>query len=407
MPKARRSISLLPGLLIALPLVLSADTYNESAKWWFLDSVNPNWVCDDARASCYSTSPNQYSFFGIYLVRQAGYLYAYVQGGGSEGPCISPNGGDNFCVFRAPDTASGWTGQGVHLVNHWPRPSDGWFWQVRSAFFDSHASRFYLVASRTLTGSTNTIDVMDAKVGESTDGINFTWTTLLTSQRSQIGVRLEDYALVPHPTQPRVWVGTITWFTDTGGAYITPWKVDWNAQTVSLPNSSGVWQTLAIGGVLSFVPQAAYSGRITNIQSVNVNGANRLEAWGVEVVSYSAGSGVANNPCPPGYPNGTATSKYLENRASTQQLGSSTASFRIFEPNTLTLTTPWTRATSSVRGLPSDYLWALSWMGFRFDPGGREYFYTGSKDNVICTHKLTWNPWAGSGILVTKLEPMP
>jgi hypothetical protein len=398
----------LTSVLVAAPMALLAENYNESTKWWFLNPVSPNWTCTDTRAACFSAGPNQYSFYGLYMIRRSGTLYAYVQGGGAVGPCAPTGGGDNFCVFKAPDTAQGWTGQGVTLENHWPRPDDGWFWQVRAAFFDATYGKFYLVASRTISGDTQTIDVMDAKLGTSVDGVNFTWSTLFTARKSSIGVRLEDYAIVPHPTHPGVWVGTITGFTlSTSTAFISPFRVDWNSRIIQIADSAGVWRSIPVGGTLNFAPRATYAGRTTSIQAVNVTGVSRLEAWGAEPVSYSAGSGVQNNPCPPGFPSGVATARYLQNRLDLQQLGSSVVSYRHFDPNTLTFTTPWTRITSSVRGLPSDYLWALSWMVYRLDTGGREYVYTGSKDGVICQNALTWNVWAGSGILVTKIDFLP
>ncbi|HZF08147.1 MAG TPA: hypothetical protein VFE33_05080 [Thermoanaerobaculia bacterium] len=134
----------------------------------------------------------------------------------------------------------------------------------------------------------------------------------------------------------------------------------------------------------------------------------RFEAWGAATISTTQGSGVQNNPCSPGYPNGVATSQYLANRTDPQQQGSTLVRFRVFDPNTLTFTSDWINPTSLVRALPSDYAFSESWMVSRFAPGGRDYLYTGSKDGVICIKGLvSWNPWAGSGIMVTKVLYQP
>jgi hypothetical protein len=409
----RRPVAMLLflGVLAALSSqALVADSYHESSKWWFINTVAPNWTCADASLPCYASGPNAYSFNGLYIVRRNGFIYAYVQGGGNPGPCSTMLGGDNFCVFRAPDTAPGWTGnQDLTVVNHRPRDDDGWFWQVRSAFYDaSMGNNVYVVASRTISGSTSAIDVMDAKLGTSMDGVHFNWSTLMTSNRSELGVRLEDYSLVPHPTQPKVWIGTIGWFDTNNQPFITPWKVDWTTSKISIPDSAGTWRTLDVGGTLHFVPQVVALGRGTNVQVVNVGGVSRVEVWATAAKSYSRGSGIQNNPCAPGYPNGVATSRYTMNRVNPQQVGSTGLEFLALDPNTLTFTRPWTPVTSAVRALPSDYGLALAWMAFRFDTGLREYVYTGSKDNVICDYGLVnWNPWAGDGILVTKADYVP
>ena len=374
-----------------------------------MNPTTPNWTCTDTSVACYPSSANALSFHGLYMVRRSGTLYAYVQGGGNPGPCRI--GGDNFCVFTAPDTSTGWTGGGVTLVNHQPRPDDGYFWQLRSAFFDSTYGKFFLVASRTEDGEPD--DLMEAKLGESTDGINFSWTTLMKSYRTQLSVRLEDYVLTPHPSQSGVWIGTITGFIGyTGQPFVTPWKVDRNTGLIHLKDSSGIWRTVPIGGTLTFSPSQAYGGRVTHIGTVSAGGTWRLEAWGANVVSYTAGSGIANNPCV----NGVPTAKYKENtcrelppgqQCNPQQVGSTTVQYRIFDPHALMFTTDWLNVTSVVRGLPSDYLWAVRWMAFRLEAGTCEYIYTGSKDATICTHSLTWNAGAGSGILVTRADYVP
>ena len=403
----KRWLLLASTLFMLAPAGASADNYQETASWWFLNMASPNWTCADQRNTCFPSVPNAGTFVGAYTVRHNGTLYAYVQGNGTPGPCNPTHGGDNFCVFTTTDTAPGWTGTGLSLVNHYPRPDDAWFWQLRSAFFDPNFNAFKLIASRTVAGDFNGIDEMDAELGTSADGVNFTWTVLLKSFRTQIGVRLEDYVLVPHPTLSKVWVGTITWFDSQGRRRIAPWKVDWNTNTVYVANSAGQLQAIPVGGTLTFAPQAAALGRVTNITPATGAAGGRLEAWGT-ASGGTSGSGVQNNPCPPGFPNGVATSRYLTNRTDPQQVGSTVVNYRIFDPNTLTFTTNWIAITSLVRGLPSDYAFAESWMADRFAAGGRDYVYTGSKDNVICNSVLvSWNPWAGSGILVTKVTYQP
>jgi hypothetical protein len=404
-----RTSRLIGFILILAAHPAFADNYTETTKWWFINTLNPNWTCADNSEPCYPTGPNYSAFVGVYMIRYAGTLYAYVQGGGNPGPCATTAGGDNFCVFTAPDTAPGWTGQGLSLVNQRPRPDDGRFWQLSSGFYDTNTfNEFVLLAGRYDGASFSTITESDLELGRSTDGIHFNWSVLLTSNPAQVGFWVTNFALVPHPTTPKLWVGMLNFVASNGEGFTTFCKIDWNASLIWLQDSTGTWRSIPVGGTLTFSPYTSQFGGVSNIQAVTLGTTTRLEAWQSGVVS-GQGSGIQNNPCAPGYPNGVATSQYLTNRSNPQQAGSSAAMFRVFDPNALAWApgSSWTEISSQVRGLPSDYVQALGYDAFRSNMPGRYYLYTGSKDNVICISPLRWSPWAGDGILVTKMNYTP
>lgn len=403
------------------------QSYHIPAKAWGPNPVHDNWICTSPMDPdrCYgdlTNDPRDTTIIRAYPVPEgddattASKIFWYTQGG--SGKIVGGPGshvfGDTWLVFQTDNTHAGrrFRGSSLTLRNDDARPgSPDRHWQLYSAFYDPDFSRYYTVSVVTPTGApVKNGETIEFVAWESGDGINRLSTqTILKHDTTLFKYRFYDPALEPDPNNDQMWTGYFGWFdkgeTSDGAARgrgITPFQVDWNSSTYTYRCQDGSWATASIGGQAPCIPWDSFP-----TIGIRVGGLSYDESggWGEGFSPYNVGqSGIEDNPCPPGYPNGDATSVYTDNR--NDHPNSSALRWVKFHPGTMSFEGPF-NVTSSVIPLHGDYALNLWWAGGSYDwPGDLDFLYIGSADNFVCDFR--WDadkPFAaGSGVYSLRVD---
>jgi|GEM_PF-2687723 len=404
--------AVLVSLLAVEGLPAAGQYYNIPTKAWGPNPSSDNWTCAApmVQGRCYGDlvgDPRDTTFNRAYPVplgddpANASKIlwYVEIQGGKAVGGPGSHAFGDTWVIFETDNTREGrrFRGSSLTLRNDDARPSSpNRHWQMYSAFYDPAFSRYYTVSVVTPSGSPVTNgETIEFVAWSSSDGINRSGTqTILSHDTTQFAYRFYDVALEPDPATDYVWTGYFGWYdkgepSDGGvrGRGITPFQVNWSTNTYTYRCQNGSWAgPVALGSQAPCIPWDSFPG--TNIR---VGGLSYDESggWGEGFSVYSVGqSGIDDNPCSPGYPNGVPTATYEANRTA-RPIGSDMRWVK-FYPDTLTFDGPFA-VTSSVIALHGDYSGNLSWAAGSYDwPGDYDFVYVGSGDNFVCDFE--WIP---------------
>jgi hypothetical protein len=358
-------------------------------------------------------------------------------------------GGDEFVVFSSPATLEGARGQGLTLEEDVLRPDDGWFWQFKSAVWESDRGpdgRMALFAKRTDEGEIHGDDIQINHLMflRSDDPLHVNvnaWETMFWNCQApctdatctaeeqeecgiddvvETGYRLTDLALVDEVTTADWdYVGVLTWFkqpkSDEDGVWgITPIRIKSRVH-VEIRDTLDQWVRIPWGGKLTFAPQRELNGRAATIaRTVDELGVARHELWRIRTDERGGAS-----PCE--FHSGGDETTYVESLSHYGMVRGRFPDFFLWDasPDNLTFD-PDSRATlDSTSGrewhLPGDYnasyIWVLGRLQLDIEGQAHQFLYMGTRDPLICTAEMligamsgeAWEKGTGKGVAVSEI----
>jgi hypothetical protein len=392
-----------------------AESYNESGQRWIINPTNPTWTCPAGTLlpgeTCFPSAPKMYSYvYGLPLYVEklvngvlTPKLYLYTQEWGSSSGPGSGCPKDSFMVFELPWSYAGLRGDAGVTYRGVVHPCDNGEHVINTVFKDpSLNSTIFAIDARGPDGNTHKELWLgqSPRVGGADNGLTFSWSLFISTTKPDL--QIVGLNMLPDPSRPGVWWGLLTFNSPTAPYYLpASWiEVNWNTNQIRVKTSATGWTSLPIGGVLNTPPYPDFpqSGRLVSTRG-------RYEVWTDRGAPRSG-----NSPCMGGIPTpiyqGNVNPASPDFGNSARASGGNRIGYSVVTPSYTS--GPWNDLTSSVRPVPSDYV-------FDFDGSGRIDFgcctnalYTGTQNATICTHDLIdWNPWSGSGITFTNVTLVP
>lgn len=266
-------VFLASSALLTLPLVAASPIYSaNAAAVTDVDPITENWNCNSP-----SIVPSSRCYFGNVqgngapygdiqpvagVIVQIGFpapqwdnpttaSFIYWMGGadnfGFDGPGSTYTGGDNFVVWRTPNTHNGRRAQGgtVTLMNDQVRPdgihlggnfvaasgSNAAFWLGGGFQWDSDIGKWRIAAAATYpTGNPSTFTDITHYIGDSSSGYqNYTWRDIVNfrfnpsnpTPTTHYGIywSYQGRSMAKDPNNQYRWIGSISWSNFTSGSF--------------------------------------------------------------------------------------------------------------------------------------------------------------------------------------------
>jgi hypothetical protein len=405
-PRSQTAHRLSMALLLAvagatLPSAATAESARReiAGPLTFIHPIDQKWVATPAWI------PTQLRFYGMASAVVGSEMFFYVGGGsyGSQGYAVNGPGGEcpreDVMIFSVPNTHAGLRGTAGITYRGPATPCDNAHYTLGTVFRDpSRGNRYFLLATRSAEDSGCPTAFCQLYVGESADGLHWTWSTLA---RFSNGLSVVDgLHVLPDPARPGVWFGAFEFgppgsiISSTGFV-----RVNWNTGLLDIATSLSPLQfrSYPIGSSItdSFTPAVAWATRTNALAKIN----GGFELWSIPGTPRSG-----DDPCAGGQP----TPVYVNNTQTTPQ--GNRPQYRTLTPDfALGPVRQVVAAVPPVRPMPSDYDLAYAYPFTLNDPNGKQLLYTATRDPLICTvdYSQINDGFRGLGYVVTTLEDVP